>query len=231
MKFSTLALYGVLGSLACPAAFAENTLLIDDFTTGAFHSAAYNTGGNRTFNQNGSTSHILGGNRNEVLYVCSTSGITPCKTANPYGQYTSVAVGSDPAVSPKVHALVFGSGFQQGDRLELYYGEGTPMSADLSPYSVIRVNFQGLSGPLNFNLEAWTGSTYAVNACNLGANMNPFSVEFPISGFSQGSTPVTWSDINTLLFIYQLDGVSFGISSIEASDTSDPNAVQCNDGT
>jgi hypothetical protein len=123
-------------------------------------------------------------------------------------------------VSTTAGGFLFNAGFDAAPRIDMGYGWGsTPMNVNFTPYDRIRVIFKGLSQPLNFNIQAFTGTTWAQNGCNVGELNRPFSIDFPFTGFSI-SVPATfsWASINYLNFIFQsgsaIGSVDLGISSI-----------------
>jgi hypothetical protein len=204
---------------------AENKQPIDDFTVSPYTSEAYQRGTAKATTQTGEPNHIVGGTRSELLYLCDAPA--DCASFNPFGQYSSYAVGAYNGT----HALVQTTGFKEGFRLELSYGGGAAMAARFGRYDRIRVNFIGLTGNLNFNILAFTGNRYGQNGCNVPARAGAFSVEFPFSGFTQPGAAIDFNDISTLDFIFQsgsaIGGVSFGVTSIEVSDTQTNGSIQC----
>jgi len=204
--------------------------VIDNFTTGPFKSALYRTGINNTpyakpSSQDGA---MLGGNRSTGMFVC-TPGL--CGLAQPVSYEFK-------RINNTTGAFLFNAGFGAVPRIDMEYGAGVPMSIDFTPYDRIRVTFLGLTQPLNFNIQAFTGTVWAQNGCNV-ANLNrPFSIDFPFTGFHV-SIPASfsWANINLMDFIFQsgsaIGGVDQGISSIVLTNTpptpDEPPVVQtCN---
>jgi hypothetical protein len=67
----------------------------------------------------------------------------------------------------------------------MWYGGQNPMNADFSGYQKIRVSFNGLTQPLNFNIQLHTGGPYAQGGCNIPPYAGAFNVELPLSLFTQ----------------------------------------------
>ena len=219
---ATLLLFVVTGS-----AHAENIQVIDDFSQGGYHSPAYQ-GPNQTVtvSQTGDPRFLVGGNRSESLYLCTSP--QTCASFNPFSQFSSYAIGPYNGANQ----LVQSTGYLEGLRLEVGYGYGAFMSAPLGAFKRIRVRFSGLTEVLNFNILAFTGNRYGQNACNVLPHAGPFVVEFPFDGFTQPGGPIDFNNLNHLDFIFQsgsaVGGVSFGVSKIEVSDTPLAGAIQCN---
>jgi hypothetical protein len=139
-----------------------------------------------------------------------------------------------PDVKNKQSAFIHNAAFLVGQRVDMVYGYGVPMHADFSSYSgdpngLIRVNFLGLTGDLNFNIELFTGVVYALGGCNLSANEAPFSIELPLADFVDNG--IDYADINTIDVITQsasaIGGIEFAITSIEVSKNPQPGALPC----
>ena len=122
-------------------------IIIDDFTTGPYQSPAYKTGTKHISSQSGS---MLGGNRSTNINVCPAA---QCKTINPFKQGDSYAFVTGGALGS---AMVQSAGYGTSPRIDLGYGFGTPMDSDLSSADRIRINFLGLTGTLNFNIQMFT---------------------------------------------------------------------------
>jgi hypothetical protein len=231
MRTNTLIVCAVSLSILASTARAqtrEKRQAIDDFSQGRYESPGFQSGTTSTIttSQSGDARLILGGTRTETLFLCTSP--ESCDTFNPFGQYSSYAIGPYLGGSQ----LVQTTGYMEGLRLELGYGGGARMSAELGAFSRIRVNFSGLTETLNFNVLAYTGTRYGQNACNIPPHAGAFSVEFPFSGFTHPGGAIDFNNIGYLDFIFQsgsaVGGVSFGVTSIEVSDTAYGNAVQCN---
>jgi len=118
--------------------------------------------------------------------------------------------------------MVQTAGYFVGPRIDMYYGNQSPMHADFSGYQKIRVNFTGLTQTLNFNIQPHTGGPYAQGGCNIPAYGGSFSVELPLNQFIQ-TQGFSFADVTNMDVIFQdgsvLGGVSFGTTSIELSNT------------
>lgn len=203
-------LFLFLAAVASSADALDRT--IDDFTTGPYRSPSYRTGVNNTAYANPSSQNgaMLGGNRSTGMYVCAPGS---CGLAQPTSYEFK-------RLTSTTGAFLFNAGFGAGPRIDMAYGWGsTRMNVDFTPYDRIRVTFMGLSQPLNFNIQAFTGTTWAQNGCNVAELNRPFSIDFPFSGFSV-SVPASfnWASINYMDFIFQsgsaIGSVDIGISSI-----------------
>jgi hypothetical protein len=91
-----------------------------------------------------------------------------------------------------------------------------PLHADFTPYDRFRVHFVGINGTLNFNILAFTSTSWLQFGCNLAPTFVPTTVDLP---FANGVGPgVTWSSIDTMDFIFQSSGEGgqdFAISLLE----------------
>jgi hypothetical protein len=209
-----------LAALAAGApALAENRQLIDDFSTGHFQAKPIKKG-SASSNQIGS---MVGGSRSTTVTLCSTD----CSTDNPYAQTVAYSYVSNKAQAGD-NAFVQAAGFKTHPRIDQGYG---PMHVNFSAYDRVRLNFVGLSAPMNFNLLMFTDGGRGQNGCNLPELNQPFSVELPYSGFVQENGGFMTSDITDLAFVYQsgsaIGSVEFGIRSIEVSDTPQAGAIVC----
>jgi hypothetical protein len=189
-------------------------LTIDDFTTGAYSSPPFKAGAKHESIQTGS---MMGGSRDTNMYVCAPAA---CATQNPYNQPSSY--GFFPETATRAAAMVQTGGYFAGPRIDLYYGLQTPLHADFRGYQKIRVNFSGLTQPLNFNIQPHTGGPYAQGGCNVPAIPGAFSLELPLNLFVQ-TKGFSFADVTYMDVIFQdgsaIGGVSFGITSIELSNT------------
>jgi len=193
---------------------------IDDFTTGPYQSPTFKAG---TIHQSTQTGSMLGGTRSTNMSVCAPA---LCPSQNPYKQGNSygyfVANANRPA------AMVQTAGFDAAPRIDMGYGGGSPMNEDFSGYQKIRVNFKGLTQPLNFNIQLFTGTAYAQGGCNMPAYPGDFSAELPLDKFVQNAG-FSFGDVTTMNVIFQsssaIGGVSFAITSIELSNTTKSGLV------
>ena len=169
---------------------------------------------------------MLGGNRTTNMMICDTTKKGNCAAVNPYNQNSTY--GFVPARGGQPAAMVQTAGYFAAPRIDLYYGFQTPLNADFSGYQKIRVNFNGLSQPLNFNIQLHTGGPYAQGGCNLGPYAGSFSVELPLANFVV--TPgFSFSDITYFDVIFQdgsaIGNVGFGVTSIELSNATKGGVV------
>ena len=210
-KASSLAL---LLAAAALGANADN-LTIDDFTTGSFHPAAYYSG---TSNGSAQTGSMMGGSRHTNMSVCAPAN---CSAQNPYNQPSSYGFFPKSATQPA--AMVQTAGYYVGPRIDMGYGYGAHMDEFFAGYQKIRLYFQSLTEPLNFNIQLFTGTAWAQGGCNINAYSAPFYVELPLNKFIV-TTNFLFEHVNSMNVIFQsssaIGGVSFGIAKIElANDT------------
>jgi len=219
MTKTILALSFVLGA-------AQFTLAqdkpIDKFSTGNQQPALVKAGSQERI-QSGD---MLGGWRDTVMSLCDTTKKGDCALRNPYNQTSSF--GFLPARGGQPPAMVQTGGYFAVPRIDMLYGLQSTMHENFSGYQKIRVNFSGLTQELNFNIQPHTGGPYAQGGCNIAPYGGAFSVELPLNkfvvtdGFSFAD--VTWMDV-----IFQdgsvLGGVSFGITSIELTNTTAQGVV------
>jgi len=214
-----LALSFMLG--AAHTTFAQD-LTIDDFTTGKSAILKYKSGSLNGTTQTGDPSHLIGGTRSTNFNISS----------NPLQQISTFQFRPD--VRNNQSAFIHNAAFDVATRVDMGYGAGAPMHADFSPYSsdsngLIRVNFQGLTESLNFNILLFTGTTWAQGGCNIPPLAAAFSVELPLNKFVNNG--INFADITAIDAIFQASGpigaVDFAVSSIEVSKTPKPGAVIC----
>jgi len=209
------------------AAIATNAMAqdqtIDDFTTGNYQSPGYKSGATHTSIQSGS---MMGGSRDTNMFVCDSTKKGDCVSRNPYNQASSYAF--LPAKGGQAAAMVQTGGYFAGPRIDMGYGFQNPMDVDFSGYQKIRVNFNGLSQVLNFNILLYTGGAYAQGGCNLSPYAGQFSAELPLSLFVQ-TQGFDFHHVNLINVIFQngstIGNVGFGITSIELSNTTKGGVV------
>jgi hypothetical protein len=223
MRLNQLGLIALILSAAPIGAMAQN-LTIDDFTTGSYLSPNYISGTwSNTSSQNGS---MMGGNRTTNMNVCDP---TNCSVQNPYQQPS--AYGFFPKSATQPAAMVQTAGYYAGPRIDMGYGFGVHMDEYFAGYQKIRVSFQSLTEPLNFNIQLFTGTSWAQGGCNINAYSAPFVVELPLNKFVV-TKGFDFVHVNLLDFIFQsssaIGGVSFGITKIElANDTVAGLVIPC----
>jgi len=203
------------------SAFAQD-LTIDDFTTGKSAILHYQSGSLNGATQTGNTNHLIGGTRSTNFNV----------VANPLHQVSTFQFRPD--VKNKQSAFVHNGAFYTASRVDMGYGAGEPMDADFSTYrndsnGLIRINFKGLTETLNFNIQLFTGTTWAQGGCNIPAYPGDFSMELPLDKFVDNG--VDFGDITSINFIFQssstIGAIEFAVSSIEVSKTPRLGAISC----
>jgi len=209
--------------LLCAGQFTHaQDLTIDDFTTGKSPILKYSSGSLNPSTQTGNPSHLIGGTRSTNFNIAS----------NPLKQISTFQFRPD--VKNNRSAFIHNAAFYANARVDMGYGGGTPMHADFSSYrgdpnGLIRVNFKGLTENLNFNIQLFTGTTWAQGGCNILAYPGEFSMELPLNQFVDNG--ISFGDINTINVIFQssstIGAIEFAISSIEVSKTPKPGAIPC----
>jgi hypothetical protein len=196
---------------------------IDNFKTGHYQSPGYKTGLVHNSVQTGS---MMGGSRDTNMSVCDTAKQGNCARANPYNQASSY--GFFPARGGQAAAMVQTGGYFAAPRIDMGYGYETPMDVDFSSYQKIRIDFNGLSQPLNFNIQLFTGTAYAQGGCNIPAYAGAFSAELPLSLFVQ-TQGFDFHHVNEINVIFQsgsvIGDVGFGVTSLELSNTTKGGVV------
>jgi hypothetical protein len=207
-----------LGAVAASAVAQDKT--IDDFTTGPYQSPAFKAGAKHSSTQTGS---MMGGTRSTNMYVCAKA---LCPAQNPYNQGSSY--GYFVANTNRPAAMVQTAGYDSPPRIDMGYGGGSPMNEDFSGYQKIRVDFKGLTQPLNFNIQLFTGTAWAQGGCNMSAYPGDFSAELPLNKFIQ-NPGFSFADVTSMNVIFQsssaIGGVSFAITSLELSNTTKSGLV------
>ena len=222
---TTLTLFAALAAAAVNASAQScPDLTIDDFTTGHYQSPNFVNGPTHDSVQYGK---MMGGSRDTNMYICPTT--TPCPTYNPYNQPSSYTFSSGTTTFKP--AMVQTAGFEVGPRIDMAYGFHGVMNENFVPYQKIRLNFKGLTQPLNFNIQLYTGTSWAQGGCNIPAYPAEFAIELPLDKFVT-TTGFSLSQVNYMNFIFQdgsyIAGVEFAITSIELTNTTKPgNTISC----
>jgi hypothetical protein len=198
--------------------------VLDNFATGGGKVAA--TSGIQTVTKTGSG--IFGGSRYIQLSV---------NTADPYQQPVQVQVRpSNSASDPS--SLLWSIGYGATPRIDLEYGNppSAPLNLNLTGYDRLRVNFGGLTGPLNFNIEAYdingVGGICGLNLVASGGNgeANAFTVDFPFSLFAVatlGGGTIDWGNIEFFDIIFQ-GGSNLAITKFLAIPTTSTEPLSPN---
>jgi hypothetical protein len=217
ISLAILALSFMLG--AAHSTLAQD-LNIDDFTTGKTPILKYMGGSSNSTTQTGGANHLIGGTRTVTVNIAN----------NPLNQLSTFQFRPD--VKNGLSAFIQNPGFYVSHRVDMVYGNGAPMNADLSSFyqnGFIRLNFLGLTENLNFNIQLFTGSVWAQGGCNINYYPGQFSVELPLAKFVDKG--INWADVNAMDFIFQSTSgigiVSSAITSIEVSNTSKQGAISC----
>jgi hypothetical protein len=196
---------------------------IDDFTTGAYQSPSYKNGSHQSI-QAGS---MIGGSRVTGMSICDTTVKGQCAAFNPYSQASSY--GFFPAKGSRVASMVQTAGYYAPPRIDMGYGFQAAMDENFGAYQKIRINFSGLSQPLNFNILLFTGTAHAQGGCNMPAYPGSFSAELPLSLFIVQSQTFDFAHVTAADVIFQsgstIGNVSFGVTSIELTNTTKSGIV------
>lgn len=208
-----------LAALAAAApARAENSLFIDNFSTGHF-AAKPITKGRVTSSQTGA---MLNGQRSTTLDVCEDH----CATQNPYNQGVSYRY-ADSRANPGHGAFVISAPIFTYPRIDIGYGS---MNQNWTAYTLIRLNFIAVTQPLAQGMLIYTGSGRGMLSCEVPVSSQPISVELPFDNFSSengGFSRGDVTDIDFFLYSSLVGGVEYAISSIELSDTPHGGAIVC----
>src|SRR6266702_3503166 len=224
MRIQSIAPLFVLLAAATSSAYAQDPNILDDFSTGHYQSPGYFYGPAHESVQYGK---MVGGSRDTNMNVCPTNA--KCPTYNPYNQPSSY--GFFPATATKPAAMVQSAGFYSGPRIDMAYGFHGTMHEDFGAYDKIRVNFKGLSQALNFNIQLFTGTSWAQGGCNIPTYPAECAIELPLDKFVT-TNGFTFSDVTYMNLIFQdgsaIGGVGFAITSVELTNTTKPgNTISC----
>jgi hypothetical protein len=222
MKFRRVVSLFILLTAVVAGAVAQDKT-IDDFTTGAYQSPSYKNGSHTSI-QSGS---MMGGSRDTGMSICDTTVKGQCAAINPYSQPSSY--GFFPAKGSRAASMVQTAGYYAPPRIDMGYGFQSPMDENFGAYQKIRINFSGLSQPLNFNILLFTGTAHAQGGCNLPAYSGPFSAELPLSLFAVQSESFDFAHVTAADVIFQsgsvIGNVGFGVTSIELTNTTKSGIV------
>jgi hypothetical protein len=224
MRIQFIAPLFALLAAATASAFAQDPNILDDFTTGHYQSPGYYYGPTHDSVQYGK---MIGGSRDTNMNVCPTNA--KCPTYNPYNQPSSY--GFFPATATEPAAMVQTAGFYAAPRIDMAYGFHGVMHENFGAYDKIRVNFKGLSQTLNFNIQLFTGTSWAQGGCNIPTYPAEFAIELPLDKFVT-TKGFTFSDVTYMNLIFQdgsaIGGVGFAITSVELTNTTKPgNTISC----
>jgi len=217
------------GAFAGPAMAAAGDVLIDDFSTGRYHSPQVKSG-TQAAEQPGA---MLGGYRDTSMFVCDTTLAGDCASRNPFSVNSSYLIDKGKGSLP-VSAFVQNVGYQAPPRVEIGYGYGpVPMSANLAggPGRLLRLTFNALSQPLNFNVLMFTGIGRGQDGCNVLEINHPFMLELPFTEFTPANGGFVAAAIDHIDLIFQngsaIGSVEFGLTRVEVSDTPAAGAIHC----
>jgi hypothetical protein len=210
----------VLFLAAVVASAVAQDKIIDDFSTGPYQSPTFKSGTKHSSIQTGS---MMGGTRGTNMSICAKA---LCPSQNPYNQGSSY--GYFPANSNRPATMVQTAGYDSFPRIDMGYGGGSPMNEDFSGYQKIRVNFKGLTQPLNFNIQLFTGTAHVAGGCNMAAYPGEFSAELPLNKFTQ-NPGFSFAAVTSINVVFQsssvIGGVDFAITSFELSNTTKSGLV------
>ena len=216
------ALLGIAVLASFPGSARADSVILDDFTTGAY-SKSLHCGEHSAF-RNGT---MIGGVRNTFFQVPCGDG------ANPFDQTASLEILKD-------GPLAFGAGIRVFHRVEVLYGfdKGgfTPLNLDLTGFDRLRVKFDSNDLVLNFNVVVLMqdGTSRVQAACNLQPGTLPFNVDlrFAEDFATQTGTP-DWSDVDAVDIIFQsgsaIGANDYAVTAFNATDEADPGARFCSD--
>ncbi len=202
---------------------AAAQFVIDDFSSGFYTKTL--SKGTATDTQTGT---MAGSSRMIIFGVCEPTN--PC-AGDPYEQPNSYQIKKATKTTPNI--FIFNTGFQSDADLLLYYGEGNPMSLDLSSYDRIRLFFAGanLEG-LNFNAAVHNDGSSGSVGCNFvppNGQQNSFTVDIP---FANLGISLPLEDVTSILFEFDAaqginSGEDWAITSIQAVSGSAGGDIQC----
>lgn len=217
------ALLGIAVLASFPGSARAGSLVLDDFTTGAYAKRLH-CGDHSAF-RNGT---MVGGVRNTFFFVPCDGG------ANPFDQTASLEILKD-------GPLAFGAGIRVFHRVEVLYGfdKGSafdPLNLDLSGFDRLRVKFDSSDLVLNFNVVVFMqdGTSRVQAGCNLEPGTLPFDVDlrFAEDFVTQAGTP-DWSDVDAIDIIFQsgsaIGANDYAVTALSATDEADPGARFCSD--
>jgi len=218
-----------LAAIAATPAFAAD-LTIDDFTTGHYRSPQYKSGwAVHAPEQSGA---MLGGFRDTYLDLCQPALPGDCASRNPFNVNVSYLIA--PTQDKALAAFVQNAGYEAPPRVEIHYGEGPGgMSENLGGGSTrrLRLSFNSLSQPLNFNVLMYTGAGRGQDGCNVLEINHPFVLELPFSEFTMANGGFNPAAITDITLIFQsgsaIGSVEFGLTKVEVSDTAVGGAIHC----
>jgi hypothetical protein len=217
------ALLGIAVLASFPGSARAGSLILDDFTTGAYSKRLHC--GERSAFRNGT---MVGGVRNTFFSV-------PCDVgANAFDQTASLEIMKD-------GPLAFGAEIRVFHRVEVIYGIDhgnvfTPLNLDLTGFDRLRVKFDSNDLGLNFNVVVLMhdGTSLVQAACNLDPGSVPFNVDlrFKEDFLTQAGTP-DWSDVDLIDVIFQsgsaIGANDYAVTAFSATDEVDPGAHFCDD--
>jgi len=212
MAVAPSAIWGQKAPL-CSSTATTKTCSIDNFTSPGGRVGPI-TSGNVQVTQ--TSSEAVGGSR--IVYLSlGNAGEPPVN--DEFNQSAQVQV--IPSKTEGVpSALVASLGYKAFGVVQAIYGDGAPMSLNLSEAWGIRFYFDGLETGANFNFEVWNPGIWADCGINIPENYatppnsSSFTVDFPESQIT-GFNTIDWTNITSMVFEIE-NSASFALTAIQA---------------
>ena len=200
----------------CTNTATTETCLIDNFTSpgGKTGKVGPITSGNVQVSQ--TSSEAVGGSRIVYLSLGNT-GEPPVN--DEFNQSAQVQV-IPSKTAGVLSAMVASLGYKAFGAVQGIYGDGEPMSLNLSGAWGIRLFFDGVETGANLNFEVWNPGIWADCGINIPENYatppnsSAFTVDFPESQIT-GFNTIDWTNITSIIFEVE-NSASFAITSIQA---------------
>jgi hypothetical protein len=212
---ATITALGSALLICAGSAWAGTLPTIDDFTKAEFYRPTPDGITTKRFN----AANIAGGSRTITTYI----------NANPFSQYSAVAVGRGVKNVNVGPGLFFSTGYGIAQRADLGYGEGKAMDLNVSQYGRFRVHFSDASIITLADLQVFTGTSYVQWGCNdittNGSDVTgDVTVDYPFA-YGQG---VDYKNVNYIYLILQ-SNANLSVNKIEVVPDSAPQAdFTCN---
>ncbi|NMO20383.1 hypothetical protein HPC49_41530 [Pyxidicoccus fallax] len=169
-KFIAGLCVGIAAIVLAPTQVLAQSLLVDDFSTGAYQVDAY--AGSPDLHYSSGT--MLGGVRGTYVLAAPELPL--------HQRPASLSI-------PPGGPLILETGFQVNHRLELVYGRDAagnqaPLNLDTRSYDRIRVWFDGCDVSENFNIVLFAaGGRHYSLGINTTPEHRPFCIDFPLGKF------------------------------------------------
>lgn len=210
-KFLLIATISTCGTSAWANLTIDN---FHDSTTYVYTASGYTTSGvtNADYQTSLTTTDTIGGNRKIALFISNPTT---------YFEPITLRIGNT-GTSPATYRFIQDAGYNVFPQTTLKYGETSYLGQDFTPYSKLRINFEGVDSAINVTVTMFSDgvSKYRALTSNVSASNSSFFQDFIFSNFSGSAGTFSWNAVNVINVqitpAATLGSNDFAITSIEA---------------